>query len=197
MTHDPTPARHRPLHARRMTTQAKVRLVLIVALLVSVVANVLAAEPTVVARGVAAWPPIALLLVVDVLGRAPRSSGWLGPVVGIATGCVAVVAAVASFSHMREVALAAGESELVAVLFPLTVDGLAVVCSAALVELGRRPVPVVAVVDESVVSVENPGLSDSTVSGSDSQRSLPRSAPAAVRSGGGLMPALQMKQTNN
>lgn len=111
---------------------------LAVALAVSVAANVTAAEPTVIGRAVAAWPPIALLLVVDVLGKAPVAPGWLGRLAIAATGLVAAVAAVASFTHMRHVALAAGESELVAVLFPLSVDGTAIVCSVALVEINRR-----------------------------------------------------------
>ncbi len=175
-----------------LTATTKVRFVLVAALLVSVAANMLAAEPTVVGRAVAAWPPIALLLLVDVLGRTPRSSGWLGRLVALATASVAGVAAVASFWHMRAVALSAGESELVAVLFPLTVDGLAVVCSAALVELSRSDRPAAQVPDLSVMSVESPGLVDSTVPISGSQRSLPTSTPALV--GGGLAPALQMKQ---
>lgn len=135
-----------------------VHLTLVVALAASIAANVLAAEPVAVSRAVAAWPPIALLLVVDVLGRVPHSPGWLGRLTVMATGLVAVVAAVASFSHMRSVALTAGESPLVAVLFPLSVDGLAVVCSVALIELARRedrPSVGPAMVTP-VVSVESP-----------------------------------------
>ncbi len=124
--------------ASRSSLQRHIRILLAVALFVSVVCNVLAAESSWVGRGVAAWPPVALMLVVDVLGRAPRSSGWPGHLVLAATGVVAGTAAMASFSHMRAVALAAGESDLVAWLFPLTVDGLAVVCSVALVELSNR-----------------------------------------------------------
>ncbi len=160
------------------TAHVRVKAVLMLSLVASMAANVLAAQPTIVGRTVAAWFPLALLLVIEVLSRAPRSEGWLGLLVSIATGMVALAAAVASFSHMREVALAAGESELVAVLFPLTVDGLAVVCSAALVELGRRERSS----GELVVSVEDPELADSTVGVSGSQRSLsddqPASAPA-------------------
>ncbi len=134
MTPEPT----RPSTNDHELSQRRVQLVLAIALVVSVACNVLAAEPSLVGRCVAAWPPVALMLVVDVLGRVPRSAGWLGRVVLVATGLVASVAGVASFSHMRAVALAAGESELVAWLFPLTVDGLAVICSVALVELSNR-----------------------------------------------------------
>ena len=120
------------------SVQQRVHAVLLVALAVSVVANVLAAEPTFVGRAVASWPPVALMLVVDVLGRAPKGSGALGWISSLGAGAVALVAGVASFSHMQHVARAAGESELVAVLFPLTVDGLAVVASVSLVEINRR-----------------------------------------------------------
>lgn len=118
--------------------RTRVHAVLAAALIVSVAANVTAAAPTWTGRAVAAWPPIALLLIVDVLGKAPVAAGWLGRLSVAAAGLVALVAAVASFSHMRHVAQAAGESELVAVLFPLSVDGCAVVCSIALVEINRR-----------------------------------------------------------
>ncbi|MGH1488199.1 MAG: DUF2637 domain-containing protein [Acidimicrobiales bacterium] len=116
----------------------RVHLALAAALLASVAANVLAAEPTVTARAVAAWPPVALMLVVDVLGRAPTARGWTGRVAVAAAGLVALVAGLASFSHVRAVALEVGESELVAWVLPLSVDGLAVVCSVALVEINRR-----------------------------------------------------------
>ncbi len=119
-------------------TRRRVHLVLVAALLASVAANVLAAEPTTVARAVAAWPPVALMLVVDVLGRAPIASGWSGRAAVLAAGLVASVAALASFAHVRAVALMVGESELVAWVLPLSVDGLAVVCSIALVEINRR-----------------------------------------------------------
>jgi hypothetical protein len=48
------------------------------------------------------------------------------------------VAALASFTHMQHVATNVGESPLVAALFPLSVDGLAVVASVAVVETNRR-----------------------------------------------------------
>ncbi|MGH1505077.1 MAG: DUF2637 domain-containing protein [Acidimicrobiales bacterium] len=137
----------------------RVHLVLGVALLASVAANVLAAEPTAVARCVAAWPPVALLLVVDVLGRVPLASGWGGRLAAGAAGLVALVAAVASFSHVRHVALEVGESQLVAWILPLSVDGLAVVCSVGLVEINQRlrpagsPDPIAAPVPASLEQI--------------------------------------------
>jgi len=128
---------------------------------VSVACNVLSAEPSWVGRGVAAWPPVALLLVVEVLARSPLPDGrWRFAAIGGA-GSVAVVAAIASFTHMQAVARQVGESELVATLFPLSVDGLAVVASVALVEVNRRsaaPHPVVAVVDQVLVDEPPPAV---------------------------------------
>ncbi len=119
------------------TTERRVHGALVVSLGVSIASNVLAAEPTLVGRLVAGWPPVALLLTVDVVGRVRSSSGVLSIIRFVATAVVALVAAVASFSHMRHVALLYGESELVGWLFPLTVDGVAVVCSVALIDLKR------------------------------------------------------------
>ena len=122
-----------------MTARTRLLGVLWAAGVVSVVCNVLAADPTVIGRGVAAWPPIALLLVVEVLARSPLPAGRLRWAAVLGAGVVAVTAAIASFHHMHEVALTAGESELVAWLFPLTVDGLAVVASTALVATHTPP----------------------------------------------------------
>jgi DNA-binding XRE family transcriptional regulator len=50
---------------------------------------------------------------------------------------VAVIAALASYSHMRAVALAYGQSELIADLLPISVDGMMATATAALGD-GRR-----------------------------------------------------------
>ena len=129
----------RPTAVELGRLRRRVHAVLAAALVVSVAANVTAAQPTWAGRAVAAWPPLALLLVVDVLGKTPVAPGWLGRISVAATGLVAAVAAVASFTHMRHVAHTAGESPLVAVLFPLSVDGTAIVASIALIEINRQP----------------------------------------------------------
>ena len=122
---------------RPATVRRRLLLVLWTAGAVSVACNVLAAEPSAVGRAVAAWPPVALLLVVEVLARSPLPPGRLRWTAAGGAGSVAVVAAVASFHHMHSVAGSVGESALVAILFPLSVDGLAVVASVAL--LGTTP----------------------------------------------------------
>lgn len=121
-----------------MSARQRLLLVLWAAGAVSVACNILAAEPTAVGRAVAAWPPVALLLVVEVLARSPLPSGRLRWAAVAGAAVVASVAAIASFHHMHEVATMVGESPLVAVLFPLSVDGLAVVASVALVGSSRH-----------------------------------------------------------
>jgi len=85
----------------------------------------------------AAWAPVALLLVAEMMVRGQRPRGLLSAVEWIGASLVALAAAVVSYGHMRGLLLQYGESELVAVLLPLSVDGLVVVASVALAA-GRR-----------------------------------------------------------
>jgi hypothetical protein len=50
----------------------------------------------------------------------------------IGAAAVAAIAAVASYSHMRSVAIDYGQSEMIATLLPLSVDGLVIVGAAAI-----------------------------------------------------------------
>lgn len=115
----------------------------------SLAANVAHAEPTAGARFVAGWAPVALLLTIEVMMRVPaprprvlRVSRYAG------TAIVAGVAAIASFRHMRGLALQYGEDQLTANTLPLSVDGLVLVASIALLTLAdrRRTVTAAAVV---------------------------------------------------
>lgn len=85
----------------------------------------------------AAWAPVALLLVAEMMVRGQRPRGLLSAVEWVGAFLVALAAAVVSYGHMRGLLLQYGESELVAVLLPLSVDGLVVVASVALAA-GRR-----------------------------------------------------------
>lgn len=80
----------------------------------------------------AAWAPIALLLVAEMITRGRRRTGAMAIVQWAGAGLVALAAAVVSFGHMRGLLLSYGESELVAILLPLSVDGLVLVASVAL-----------------------------------------------------------------
>lgn len=53
------------------------------------------------------------------------------------TVAVTVIAAVASYAHMRDLALSAGQSPLLAALLPMSVDGMMLVATVALGD-GRR-----------------------------------------------------------
>jgi hypothetical protein len=116
-----------------------VRLVLTLAVGASIAGNVLHAQPNTVARLISAWSPTALLLTVELISRVPQThSRWLAATRRLATALIAGIAAVVSYGHMLAVAARYGESHLAATLLPLSVDGLVVVASVCLVELGVR-----------------------------------------------------------
>jgi hypothetical protein len=112
-----------------------VRAALTLGVAASVAANVLGAQPSVVGRAVAAWPPLALLLTVELICRVPVHRPALARVRWAATAGIAGIAAWVSYWHMVAVALRYGETTASAHLIPLSVDGLVVVASVCLVEL--------------------------------------------------------------
>jgi hypothetical protein len=141
--HQP-PARHQAAGAlddelaRLARVRAGVRAVLALGIAASVAANILHAEASIVGRLVAAWPPVALLLAIELLSRIPVHRRWLSAARLTATAAVAGIAAWVSYWHMVSVAAAYGESQSSAHLIPVSVDGLVVVASVCLVELGAR-----------------------------------------------------------
>lgn len=130
-----------------------VRATLVLGLAASLAANVLHAPDNPISRGIAAWPPVALLLTVELVSRIPVSSRWLSSVRIAATASIAGIAAWVSYWHMVAVAAKYGEQGVSAFLVPLSVDGLVVVASVSLVELTGRirtldaPVPDMAETD--------------------------------------------------
>jgi hypothetical protein len=104
----------------------------------STVANVLHAEPNGISRTIAAWPPLALLLTIELISRVPVHRVWLTAARLCAAAVIAGIAAWVSYWHMAGVAARYGESSDAAHLLPLSVDGLIVVASICLVELGGR-----------------------------------------------------------
>lgn len=115
-----------------------VRAALTLGVAASIAANVLHAQPNTVGRLIAAWPPVALLITVELISRVPvhgRVLPWLRMA---ATASIASIAAWVSYWHMAAVAQRYGESPDSAHLIPLSVDGLVVVASICLVELGAR-----------------------------------------------------------
>lgn len=111
----------------------------------SVVANVLHAVPNPISQSIAAWPPLALLLTVELISRVPVHSRALAVARIAATTVIAGIAAWVSYWHMAGVAARYGETGAAPYLIPFSVDGLIVVASVCLVELagrirGREPV---------------------------------------------------------
>lgn len=130
-----------------------VRGVLALGVAASVTANVLHAHPHPISQTIAGWPPIALLLAVELISRIPIHRRGLAAVRIIATALIAGIAAWVSYWHMAGVAARYGETGAAAHLLPLSVDGLIVVASVCLVELGGQmaaTAPAPAVVPEGV-----------------------------------------------
>src|SRR3954447_13491834 len=123
-------------HLRRVRWAVRATLFLGVA--ASVVANVLHALDNPISQSIAAWPPLALLLTVELISRVPVHRRWLAAARLLATATIAGIAAWVSYWHMAGVASRYGETGASPYLLPLSVDGLIVVASICLVELGGR-----------------------------------------------------------
>jgi hypothetical protein len=115
-----------------------VRGVLTVGLAASIAANVLHARPDPISQMIAAWPPLSLLLTVELVSRVPVHRWWRTTIRVLATGSVAGIAAWVSYGHMAEVARRFGETGHTPYLLPISVDGLIIVASICLVELTGR-----------------------------------------------------------
>ncbi|GAB3973353.1 DUF2637 domain-containing protein [Plantactinospora veratri] len=115
-----------------------VRATLLLGVAASVAANILHAQPHLISQAIAAWPPIALLLTVELISRVPVHRQLLAAVRLTATTTIAGIAAWVSYWHMVGVAAHYGETGVSAYLLPLSVDGLVVVASISLVELSGR-----------------------------------------------------------
>jgi hypothetical protein len=126
-----------PLPALRRVRWA-VRATLTLGVAASVAANILHALPNPISQAIAAWPPLALLLTVELISRVPMHRRVLAAARLGATAGIAAIAAWVSYWHMAGVAARYGESTSSAYLLPLSVDGLIVVGSVSLVELAGR-----------------------------------------------------------
>jgi hypothetical protein len=115
-----------------------VRAALVLGIAASIAANVLHAEPNTVARLIAAWPPAALLITLELIARVPVHRRSLAAVRFVATTTIGGIAAWVSYWHMAAVAQRYGETGAAPYLIPISVDGLVVVASVCLVELAGR-----------------------------------------------------------
>jgi len=85
--------------------QWAVRATLVLGVAASVTANILHAQPHPVSQAIAAWPPLALLITVELVTRVPVYRRALGAVRIIATSAIAGIAAWVSYHHMVGVAV--------------------------------------------------------------------------------------------
>jgi len=82
-----------------------VRATLLLGVATSVAANILHAQPHLISQAIAAWPPIALLLTVELISRVPVHRRLLAAIRRIATTTIAGIAAWVSYWHMVGVAV--------------------------------------------------------------------------------------------
>ncbi|WP_329007598.1 DUF2637 domain-containing protein [Micromonospora rifamycinica] len=163
---------------RRM--QWAVRATLTLGVAASVTANILHARANPISQTIAAWPPLALLITVELVTRIPVHHKALGAIRVIAASTIAVIAAWISYHHMVGVVARYGETGTVPYLLPLSVDGLIIVASVCLVELSARrresensqPVPVTATATPAA-----PTSTDRSLDLSDAVPAQPSPAP--------------------
>jgi hypothetical protein len=115
-----------------------VRSALVLGVAASVSANVLHAERNPISQVIAAWPPLALLVTIELIARVPMRTRVRAAVRLVATAGIAGIAAWVSYWHMAAVASRYGETNATPYLLPFSVDGLVIVMSVCLVELGGR-----------------------------------------------------------
>ncbi len=127
-----------PAAAQLYRVRWAVRATLTLGVAASVAANVLHARPHPVAQMIAAWPPLALLLTVELISRVPVHRSGLATLRLAATTAIAGIAGWVSYWHMTAVAARSGETAASAHLLPISVDGLIIVASISLVELAGR-----------------------------------------------------------
>jgi len=115
-----------------------VRAALLLGVAASIAGNVLHAQDSLVSQIISAWSPLALLITIELISRVPMHSFGLAVARWAATALIAGIAAWVSYWHMAAVASRYGETGASPYLLPLSVDGLVVVASVCLVELGGR-----------------------------------------------------------
>lgn len=133
-----------------------VRAVFALGIAASLAGNVLHAESNVISQAISAWSPLALLLTVELISRIPTRRGAASIARMAATALIAGIAAWVSYWHMAGVAAEYGETGAAPYLLPLSVDGLIVVASVSLVEIGDRIRSLTAVEPVTRVAVPTP-----------------------------------------
>jgi hypothetical protein len=104
----------------------------------SIVGNVLHARNDLISQVISAWPPIALLLTIELISKVPVHSATMARARIVAAAVIAGIAAWVSYWHMAAVAANYGETSASPYLLPISVDGLVVVAWICLAELAGR-----------------------------------------------------------
>jgi len=131
-----------------------VRSVFALGISASLAGNVLHAADNPISKAISAWSPLALLLTVELISRVPASRGLASLGRLGATAVIAGIAAWVSYWHMAGVAARYGETGASPYLLPFSVDGLIVVASICLVEIGGRIRALSATAGEAVSDIE-------------------------------------------
>ena len=155
-----------------------VRATLVLGVAASVVANVLHAQDNPISQAIAAWPPLALLLTVELISRVPVHRPSLAVARLLATATIAGIAAWVSYWHMVGVAFRYGETGASPYLLPLSVDGLIVVASICLVELGGRISAVETAASPAAPPAERPQAAGSSTATPTATTTTTSAAPA-------------------
>lgn len=119
----------------------------------SLAGNVLHADDNPISQAISAWSPLSLLLAVELISRIPTRRGATSFARLAATAVIAGIAAWVSYWHMAGVATRYGETGASAYLLPFSVDGLIVVASVSLVEIGGR---IRAMTESAAVAITTP-----------------------------------------
>lgn len=180
-----------PTNKRLYQIRWAVRLSLSLGVAASVAANVLHAEPNPVSQAIAAWPPLALLLTVELISRVPVHRRWLAVARLMAAVIIAGIAAWVSYWHMVGVVARYGETGATPYLLPASVDGLVVVASVSLVELGGRIRAAEHTTSGASPDVSS-GLSTQDESGTDGTSNGPRTGLAPVPTTAFTRPAVTL-----
>jgi len=170
-----------------------VRAVFTLGIAASLAGNVLHAQNNMISQAISAWSPLALLLTVELISRIPTRGGAASVARMAATAVIAGIAAWVSYWHMAGVAAEYGETGAAPYLLPLSVDGLIVVASVSLVEIGARiraltavdlvavatvPAPVAVPEPAPAPVIESPAVEALVVKKAPAKRVTPRPASA-------------------
>lgn len=107
----------------------------------------------------AAFWPSAVVISIEVISRVQWARRWYWTLVRfVGLGVVATIAALISYGHLSALLRFYGEDDLSSALGPLVVDGLMVICSAALLAIGdnaRRAVDAAIEIVQPVTEADN------------------------------------------